>query len=102
MVLHFVTGGKTGKCTYIFLTLQIYTSCCVYLSVLKKCELNVPQDLQNLVQVIYLFADWIEIISIRFSYFKTSHAFVPGFLLHPTFSEQPPTNGVKTWLVKMC
>ncbi len=27
---------------------------------------------------------------------------LPGFQLHPTFSEQPPTNGVKTWLVKMC
>ena len=28
--------------------------------------------------------------------------FLPGFQLHPTFSEQPPTNGVKTRLVKMC
>lgn len=28
--------------------------------------------------------------------------FLPGFQLRPTFSEQPPTNGVKTRLVKMC
>ena len=30
------------------------------------------------------------------------HVFVPDFQLHPTFSERPPTNGVKTRLVKMC
>lgn len=28
--------------------------------------------------------------------------FLPGFQLHPTFSGQPPINGVKTWLVKKC
>lgn len=28
--------------------------------------------------------------------------FIPDFQLHPTFSERPPTNGVKTRLVKMC
>lgn len=30
------------------------------------------------------------------------YIYIPDFQLHPTFSEQPPTNGVKTWLVKMC
>lgn len=28
--------------------------------------------------------------------------FLADFQLHPTFSEQLPTNGVKTRLVKMC
>lgn len=36
------------------------------------------------------------------SFYSCLCVWIPDFQLHPTFSEQPPTNGVKTRLVKMC
>lgn len=71
----------------------------------KNVQVQPPtRSKQNLLHFLttHLFAHFIVIISNIFSHFKTSNAFVPGFLLHPTFSEQPPTNGAKTRLVKMC
>lgn len=100
MVLHFVTGGKTGKNIYAFLTeFQRYR--CTHDVLYTKYMYSTIQALTRSKQilVIHFHANNLLVCPL---YCDNIKIHVPGFQLHPTFSDQPPINGAKTWLVKMC
>lgn len=50
----------------------------------------------------YYMILWGGVVAKTDNFYSCLCVWIPDFQLRPTFSEQPPTNGVKTRLVKMC